>query len=723
MIAPQHARLVLSLALAISAVPITAAFASEGDLRPRPDGRIPGSHIVVFESFVDRPGQLTTRLEEAEGFEVDLRYRHTVEGFSAELSPSQVADLRSDPRVAFVAADRRLHTTGTVPLAPGDTAPTGIRRFEAATQTFAHEPSSANVAVIDTGIDLGHPDLNVVHGVNCIGAGPAQDDNGHGTHVAGTIGAENDGGGVVGVAPGTKIYSVKSFDAQGAGTLSAILCGIDWVTATRTDADPTNDILVVNMSSGGGGPALQSCGTTTDPLHRGICRSTAAGVTYVVAAGNNGWDFDYAPTPDSPAVYPEVLTVTAMSDSDGMPGGVGGGPACASSQQDDRYASYSNFATSAAAQAHTVTAPGTCITSDWPGGGTRTISGTSMAAPHVAGQVALCLAEAGTPGPCAGMSPAQIIQKIRSDAQAHSAANTGYGFVGDPLRPVSGRYYGYLARVGMGGVAPAPPPPPQTPPTTPPSPSLTDTTAPSITSVSPTSGASSVRTTSAVSVSFDEPMNRESAEGAFSLSPPVAGTFSWDGDTMTFTPSNPLTGGTTYTARVSTAATDIAHNPLASERTWSFETVTEDSSRAHPTAASVERRSGKVRSGSVAQLAANDDAYYQVSSTRFGRSRVASWLATFTSVSAAPSDLSVTLAASASRRVKQTLSIWRWGSRTWVQLDARSVGGSETLIGSVPSGSPSDFVSGAGELRIRVRSKSRASFSTSADMLVISYGG
>ena len=723
-IAQQLARLTLTFAVALSALPATAALAGERDPRPRPNSRIPGSHIVVFERSVDRPGRVTERLESAEGFETDLRYRHTLEGFSAELSLSQVADLRADPRVAFVAPDRTMHTTGTVPLLAGDSAPTGIRRFEAATPTQAHERSSVNVAVLDTGIDFSHPDLNAVHGANCIGSGPAQDDNGHGTHVAGTIGAENDGGGVVGVAPGTRLYSVKSFDSQGTGSISAVICGIDWVTATRTDADPANDISVVNVSSGGGGPPLQSCATTTDPLHRAICTSTAAGVMYVVAAGNSGWDFDFAPNPDSPAVYPEVLTVTGLTDSDGLPGGVGGGPACAPGLQDDRFASYSNYATTGAAQAHTIAAPGTCIRSDWPGGGTLTISGTSMAAPHVAGQVALCIAENGTPGPCAGMSPAQVIQKIRSDAQTYNSTNTGYGFVGDPLRPVSGRYYGYLARVGMPGVsppAPGPAPAPVPSPSTP-GPLQTDTTAPTVLSVSPASGATLVRTSTSIDVSFSEEMNQASAQGAFSLAPAAAGVFSWNGDTMRFTPSSPLAEGTTYTARVSTAASDTVLNRLQSERTWTFETTGGGVITAYPAAVSVERRSGRVRSGSAGQLAANDDLFYQVSSSRSGRSRIASWQGTFAGVTTTLSSLDVTFGVKASRRVKQTLSIWRWSSGTWAQLDSRTVGGSETVIQSLPAGPFGDYVSSVGELRIRVRSKSRASFTTSADMLAVSYG-
>src|SRR3712207_2258055 len=161
------------------------------------------------------------------------------------------------------------------------------------------------------------------------------------------------------------------------------------------------------MSLGGVGQRLAPCATTTDPVHKAICTSTAAGVTYVVAAGNDGWDFDYAPAPDFPAAYPEVLTVSAMSDSDGQPGATGGAPTCTTGEGDDRYARFSNFAGTSAGAAHTVAGPGVCIRSTWPGGGYATISGTSMAAPHLAGTVALWLGEGGQSGPCPRAAPAR----------------------------------------------------------------------------------------------------------------------------------------------------------------------------------------------------------------------------------------------------------------------------------------------------------------------------
>ena len=243
-------------AIALAALGTAVAPASAAADEPRAPERVDGRYIVVFTRSVDRPVAETEKLEHAEGFESRLRYRRALKGFAAPLSTDQVRDLRADPEVAFVTPDRRVEALDDVPLAAGDSAPGGVRRMQAATTTTARQASGANVAVIDTGIDLSHPDLNAADGKNCVGSGPAQDDEGHGTHVAGTIGARNDGAGVVGVAPGTRLFSVKVLGAQGGGTWSQIICGIDWVTATRTDADPSNDIAVANMSLGGPGQPI-----------------------------------------------------------------------------------------------------------------------------------------------------------------------------------------------------------------------------------------------------------------------------------------------------------------------------------------------------------------------------------------------------------------------------------------------------------------------------------
>jgi len=158
-------------------------------------------------------------------------------------------------------------------------------------------------------------------------------------------------------------------------------------------------------------------------------------VTVVAAAGNDGVNL----ADSTPAAYPEVLTVTAMGDFDGKPGGLSTTPPCQDGRQDDTAADFSDYATPDSSEVdHTIAAPGVCITSTWNDGKTKTISGTSMASPHVAGLVARCI-EA---GPCAGLSPAQVIARLRADATSRPADQ---GFAGDPNHPIDGKYYGYLA--------------------------------------------------------------------------------------------------------------------------------------------------------------------------------------------------------------------------------------------------------------------------------------
>lgn len=395
-------------------------------------------YVAVYANSVTDPGAATSRRERRDGFTSRFRYSHALKGFAANLTAAQVARLEADPAIRFVAPDRTVQAVGTTqPLVSGDTTPTGVRRIGAATTTDVGQASTANVAVIDTGITLTHPDLNATAGTNCVtsGASPV-DDNGHGTHVSGSIAAGDNGSGVVGVAPATKLYAVKVLNSSGSGTWSQVICGIDWVTSHAASLD----IKVANMSLGGSGTNDNNCGNSNaDPLHLAICNSTAAGVTYVVAAGNNGTNLSGF----TPAAYPEALTVTAMSDSDGKPGGTGGAPTCRTGETDDAYASFSNYATASSAYAnHVVAGPGVCIRSDWLSGGYNTISGTSMATPHVTGAVALCIGNAGSAGPCSGLAPGQVIQQIRADAAAQATAANGFN--GDPLHPVGTRYYGYV---------------------------------------------------------------------------------------------------------------------------------------------------------------------------------------------------------------------------------------------------------------------------------------
>jgi subtilisin family serine protease len=191
--------------------------------------------------------------------------------------------------------------------------------------------------------------------------------------VSGTIGALDNGTGVVGMAPGARIWPVKVLTDLGSGLNSDVICGIDYVTAHA------NEIEVANMSLGGSGSDDHNCGATNDDaMHAAICSSVAAGVTYAVAAGNDSADASTS----TPAAYDEVITVSALADFNGQPGG-GAAPTCRT-DVDDTFADFSNYGSDV-----DLIAPGVCINSTWKNGGYNTISGTSMASPHVAGAAAL----------------------------------------------------------------------------------------------------------------------------------------------------------------------------------------------------------------------------------------------------------------------------------------------------------------------------------------------
>ncbi len=420
-------RCVIAL-LVSSLVPLVAATTAESSVSPAN-----GRYIVVLKDSAD-PGEVAAR---ATGLGATVQGLFgALNGLVVSLPGAKLKALRNDPRVAYVAADRPVRTLV-------EPTPTGISRIGAGPRlntdgTILPRPTpTAAVAVLDTGIS-NHPELNVVGGVDCandllgdlLGGGGFSDKNGHGTHVAGIIGAKADGEGVVGVLPGVSLYAVRVFGSLGIGSMSDVICGLDWV-ATNASA---KNIKVVNMSLGGSGTDDGACGTQdNDPLHAAVCRVVAAGVTVVVAAGNDHVDL----VKSVPASYDEVLTVAAMADFDGLPGGLAQ-TTCSTKDQDDTAADFSNFAVPGSIDAtHTITAPGVCIYSSWNDGKYKAISGTSMASPHVAGVVARCI----DTGRCAGLTPAQIITKLRTDAAARPA---GTGFLGDDTTPVPSQYYGHL---------------------------------------------------------------------------------------------------------------------------------------------------------------------------------------------------------------------------------------------------------------------------------------
>lgn len=227
--------------------------------------------------------------------------------------------------------------------------PWGIARVNAAAAWNTTEGAGVNVAVVDTGIDLNHPDLaaNIAGGYNAVDPDvQPMDDNGHGTHVAGTIAALRDNKGVAGVAPKARLYAVKVLDASGSGSYSGIIAGIEWCAK--------NNIKVINMSLGG--PSGSSA------LAKAMKVAAKAGITIICAAGNDGGDVAY------PASYPEAVAVSASDSADAL-------------------AYFSNRGPKIE-----FVAPGVNVKSTYMGGRYKSLSGTSMACPHVAGLAALAIA-------------------------------------------------------------------------------------------------------------------------------------------------------------------------------------------------------------------------------------------------------------------------------------------------------------------------------------------
>lgn len=293
----------------------------------------------AVSTFVDQiEEEEFTILAQDEEIEVGLLYEfETIPVLSVELSPDDVASLELDPAISYIEEDAEMSIQQTVPW--------GITRVQApVAQTRGFTGSGVKVAVLDTGIST-HPDLNIRGGVSFVPGEPTvADGNGHGTHVSGTIAGLNNNIGVLGVAPNVELYGVKVLGANGSGSISGIAQGLQWAG--------NNGMHVANLSLGSSQPSAT--------LEQAVNQATSQGVLVVAASGNSG-----AGTVGYPARYANAMAVGATD-------------------QNNNRASFSQYG-----QGLDIVAPGVGVESTYPGNRYTSLSGTSMATPHVAGVAAL----------------------------------------------------------------------------------------------------------------------------------------------------------------------------------------------------------------------------------------------------------------------------------------------------------------------------------------------
>jgi subtilisin family serine protease len=338
----------VAVATAIAAMP---AQANEGQIQlAGSENAVAGSYIVVLKDNV-RSASVSAQassLSAKYGAEVSRTYSSALNGFSIHATEAEAKQLAADGAVEFVQVNQKFSINDTQENPPS----WGIDRLDQRdlpldnSYTYNSKGDGVTAYVIDTGVMIDHPTFEgrATGGFDAVdGDDDPADGHGHGTHVAGTI-----GGAEYGVAKGVSIVGVRVLDDSGSGTTEQVVAGIDWVAQNHSGPS------VANMSLGGG---------VDEALDEAVRGAVSSGVTFAIAAGNSSADAaDF-----SPARVTEAITVAASDDADAQ-------------------ASFSNFG-----EVVDIYAPGVDITSSWNDGATNTISGTSMATPHVAGAAALFL--------------------------------------------------------------------------------------------------------------------------------------------------------------------------------------------------------------------------------------------------------------------------------------------------------------------------------------------
>lgn len=310
------------------------------------------------------------------GVTIQQVYGNTIQGFAAKLSPQNLKKLSSDARVQFIEADAVVKLTATQSKASW-----GLDRIDQRNlplnQKYSYGPRAENVTVydIDTGIEIGHSEFEgrARWGINTTKDGINRDCHGHGTHVGGTIAGKN-----YGVAKGAKLVAVKVMDCDGKGSTSGIAKGLDWAAGDRKGP------AVANMSLGGG---------PSPSLDRVVAKAVKSGLVVVVASGNE----NQGACDKSPARAPEAITVNSIG-------------------RNDKRSSFSNYG-----KCTDIFAPGSNIKSAGLRNRTSTMSGTSMATPHVAGGVAVILAK--NPQ----WTPEQVAQKLYADSTKNKVKDSRSG--------------------------------------------------------------------------------------------------------------------------------------------------------------------------------------------------------------------------------------------------------------------------------------------------------